>query len=239
MIESNFKKYFLLNNMRFQEQENQYMFNNIYKCQNYFNQNNYFYQFQTIYQIYNNENIFIKKKNNLRNKKHKILHTDKQKFNNENTSLNKKENNYLKNKDSSKNENKRKTSLETAISGNSFNSYSNDEKQCEEKGKVKEKEECLIYPDFQLNIKEISINNKQKKMKNKTEEGENKALIQKKEKKMVYEVNPEFENTEILRVNVKISKDKFVVFKLKRFDDVFETIKLFCEINLIDEKLLI
>ncbi len=75
-------------------------------------------------------------------------------------------------------------------------------------------------------------------MKNKTEEGENKALIQKKEKKMVYEVNPEFENTEILRVNVKISKDKFVVFKLKRFDDVFETIKLFCEINLIDEKLL-
>lgn len=53
-----------------------------------------------------------------------------------------------------------------------------------------------------------------------------------------YEGNPAFENTEILRVNVKITKDKNAVFKLKRYDDVFETIKLFCEINSVDEKLI-
>ena len=53
-----------------------------------------------------------------------------------------------------------------------------------------------------------------------------------------YKGNPQFENTEILKVNIKISKDKFATFKLKRYDDVFETIKLFCEINSVDEKLL-
>ena len=53
-----------------------------------------------------------------------------------------------------------------------------------------------------------------------------------------YEGNPEFENTVILLVNVKISKDKTAIFKLKRYDDVFETIKLFCEIYSIDEYLI-
>lgn len=43
-------------------------------------------------------------------------------------------------------------------------------------------------------------------------------------------------NTEILNVNIKISKNKNVVFKLRRFDDIFFTAKLFCEINSIDEK---
>ena len=51
-------------------------------------------------------------------------------------------------------------------------------------------------------------------------------------------INPFLENTEILRVNVKISKNKSVVFRLRRFDDLFETIKLFCEIHFIDEKLI-
>ena len=47
-----------------------------------------------------------------------------------------------------------------------------------------------------------------------------------------------FENTEILNVNVKISKDKIAVFKLRRYDDLFNTIKLFCEINSIKEDLI-
>lgn len=51
-----------------------------------------------------------------------------------------------------------------------------------------------------------------------------------------YWINPIVENTEILNVNVKISKDKSAVFKLRRFDDLFLTVKLFCEINSIDEK---
>lgn len=53
-----------------------------------------------------------------------------------------------------------------------------------------------------------------------------------------YQGNPDFENTVILNVNVKISKDKTAVFRLKRYDDLFLTIKLFCEINSIDEKLM-
>ena len=51
-------------------------------------------------------------------------------------------------------------------------------------------------------------------------------------------INPIVENTEILEVNVKIAKDKNVVFKLRRFDDLFLTVKLFCEINSISEKLM-
>ena len=59
---------------------------------------------------------------------------------------------------------------------------------------------------------------------------------EKKEEK--YIGNPAFENTVILNVNVKISKDRTAIFKLKRFDDLFLTIKLFCEINSVDEKLI-
>ena len=51
-------------------------------------------------------------------------------------------------------------------------------------------------------------------------------------------INPIIENTEILQVNVKITKDKNVIFKLRRFDDLFLTVKLFCEINSIEEKLM-
>ena len=55
---------------------------------------------------------------------------------------------------------------------------------------------------------------------------------------MIPIINPIIENTEILQVNVKISKDKNVIFKLRRFDDLFLTVKLFCEINSIEEKLM-
>lgn len=51
-------------------------------------------------------------------------------------------------------------------------------------------------------------------------------------------VNSILENTEILNVNVKISKDKNAIFKLRRFDDLFLTVKLFCEINKIEEKMM-
>jgi len=51
-------------------------------------------------------------------------------------------------------------------------------------------------------------------------------------------INPIAENTEILNVKVKISESKSAVFKLRRFDDLFLTVKLFCEINSIDEKLM-
>ena len=46
------------------------------------------------------------------------------------------------------------------------------------------------------------------------------------------------ENTEILNIKVKIEKEKYLLFKLRRFDDLFLTVKLFCEINNIEEKLM-
>jgi hypothetical protein len=51
-------------------------------------------------------------------------------------------------------------------------------------------------------------------------------------------INPIAENTEILSVKVKLSKGHIATFRLRRFDDLFLTVKLFCEINSIDEKLM-
>ena len=75
------------------------------------------------------------------------------------------------------------------------------------------------------NLKKDDFSNKE--TKNDNQEGTEK-----------YQGNPAFENTEILNVQVKIAKDRTAVFKLKRYDDLFLTIKLFCEINSVDEKLI-
>lgn len=45
------------------------------------------------------------------------------------------------------------------------------------------------------------------------------------------------ENTCILEINVKISKNKTYNFILKRFDDLFETVQIFCQINELDTNL--
>lgn len=51
-------------------------------------------------------------------------------------------------------------------------------------------------------------------------------------------VNNENENTVILEIYVKINHHETALFKLKRYDDLFLTVKLFCEINHIDETLI-
>ena len=86
---------------------------------------------------------------------------------------------------------------------------------------IKEKEKEISEDDRQ-NLKEKECENK-KEIKNETEK---------------YQGNPAFENTVILNVQVKLSKDRTEVFKLKRYDDLFLTIKLFCEINSVDEELI-
>ena len=43
-------------------------------------------------------------------------------------------------------------------------------------------------------------------------------------------LDPKKENTCILEINLKIGKDKIYSFKLKRFDDLFETVQIFCQI---------
>ena len=46
------------------------------------------------------------------------------------------------------------------------------------------------------------------------------------------------ENTDILEINVKISEKEILTFKIRRYDDMFRTVKIFCEINKLDIKLI-
>ena len=46
----------------------------------------------------------------------------------------------------------------------------------------------------------------------------------------------EKENTDILSINVKVSENESLVFKIRRYDDMFKTVKIFCEINHLDIK---
>ena len=111
---------------------------------------------------------------------------------------------------------RRKSSIDTTVSSTSYNSSSYENEENEEN-----KENDASFDLYNENISD-------------SEEKEEKT--KKSDKKEEYIVNREFENTEILRVEVKISNEKKAVFKLKRYDDIFETIKLFCEINSVDEK---
>lgn len=88
------------------------------------------------------------------------------------------------------------------------------------------------------NEKEVSEENNLAKNLNKDDFSNKETKNDNKEGTEKYQGNPIFENTEILNVQVKISKDRTAVFKLKRYDDLFLTIKLFCEINSVDDKLI-
>ena len=79
------------------------------------------------------------------------------------------------------------------------------------------------------NFQFYKYNNENKIIKNKFDENV-------KEKNQPEQINKYFENTVILNVNVKLPNNQTVIFKLRRYDDLFFTIKLFCEINSIEEK---
>ena len=88
------------------------------------------------------------------------------------------------------------------------------------------------------NEKDVSEENNLAKNLNKEDFSNKETKNDNQEGTEKYQGNPAFENTEILNVQVKIAKDRTAVFKLKRYDDLFLTIKLFCEINSVDEKLI-
>ena len=90
----------------------------------------------------------------------------------------------------------------------------------------------------QNNEKDVSEENNLAKNLNKEDFRNKETKNDNQEGTEKYQGNPAFENTEILNVQVKIAKDRTAVFKLKRYDDLFLTIKLFCEINSVDEKLI-
>jgi hypothetical protein len=70
------------------------------------------------------------------------------------------------------------------------------------------------------------------------EKNVNDSILNNKQDKIDYIGTQEFENIEVLGVKVKLTTNKKVWFRLKRYDDVFETIKVFCEINKIDDSLI-
>jgi hypothetical protein len=51
--------------------------------------------------------------------------------------------------------------------------------------------------------------------------------------------DPKKENTCILEINLKFSNNKIYNFKLNRFDDLFETVQIFCQINRLNSNLYI
>ena len=95
--------------------------------------------------------------------------------------------------------------------------------------KEKEKEKDVLTEETIYIIENNENKNNKKILKNKFDENIETEVC-------LPPVNKYLENTEILKVNVKLSKNETIIFKLRRFDDLFLTIKLFCEINSIDEK---
>lgn len=125
-------------------------------------------------------------------------------------------------------------SIDTDISSNSINSSPKDGN---EKKDFSKKTNNLLTNFSNLNAYNINEIKKSQKIENENETKKNNSISLNKETEE-FKGNPIYENTEILRVSVKISNNNAVFFKIKRYDDVFETIKLFCEINGINEKLI-
>ena len=237
MNKNNLIKYALINNIYFMHQMKLSMLNtNNY--QNFINQGNIpnlfspnYYAKNYKYKTHNRRNI-IPYNNNIQTSsfiQNRIKFTN---FNCNNHPLNNVQNfsekiNFIKiNK-------RRKSSLDTT--NTNFKSSSNEEEENDRKEEIEDlPSKNNKEPNIILIPKRNEINSENKIINKTINENKNNNMMKKEE----YEGNPIFENIEILRVNVKISKNKFAVFKLKRYDDIFETIKLFCEINLVDEKLI-
>ena len=119
-----------------------------------------------------------------------------------------------------------------------FSDTEADDKDKIENDKKKEENEKLgkigVQEGKKFENEKIFFENEKFKKKIGKNINENKVSYKKKE----YMGNPALENIKNLRDNVKLEEGKNAVFKLKRYDDVFETIKLFCEINSIEEKLI-
>ena len=246
MMCNNMANYSLMNNMHFMNQMNNGIFYKTY--------NNQFYNNSKAYNIYNfsqNNNMMnfrnFKKKRDLfinqSNANNKTQYIRKEIINDESkeNNINDNDENIYLRINKIKMAYHKKNSV-NAICDCSFNSSTSDEEHedsFEEKDLIEFKTEKSKKRRLSntSGVSTCPSNSSNQSFKTKFEEKKlNKNLV--KNDNDDYKGNPQYENTEILKVNVKISKDKFATFKLKRYDDVFETIKLFCEINSVDEKLI-
>ena len=246
MMCNNMANYSLMNNMHFMNQMNNGIFYKTY--------NNQFYNNSKAYNIYNfsqNNNMMnfrnFKKKRDLflnqSNANNKTQYIRKEIINDENkeNNINDNDENIYLRINKIKMAYHKKNSV-NAICDCSFNSSTSDEEHedsFEEKDLIEFKTEKSKKRRLSntSGVSTCPSDENSQSFKTKFEKQKlNENLV--KNDNDDYKGNPQYENTEILKVNVKISKDKFATFKLKRYDDVFETIKLFCEINSVDEKLI-
>jgi hypothetical protein len=235
-----------MNNMHFMNQMNNGIFYKTYNNQFYNNSKTY-----NIYNFHQNNNMMnfrnFKKKRDLflnqSNANNKTQYIRKEIINDESkeNNINDNDENIYLRINKIKMAYHKKNSV-NAICDCSFNSSTSDEEHedsFEEKDLIEFKTEKSKKRRLSntSGVSTCPSNSSNQSFKTKFEEKKlNKNLV--KNDNDDYKGNPQYENTEILKVNVKISKDKFATFKLKRYDDVFETIKLFCEINSVDEKLI-
>ena len=242
---NNMPNYSLMNNMYYMNQMNNGIFYKAYNNQFYNNSNTY-----NIYNFHQNNmmnfqnfrkkrDLFLNQSNT--NKKNKFIKKEKINDESKENDINDKEENIYLRINKIKMTFQKKNSV-NAIYDSSFNSSTSDEEHedsFEEKDSIEFKEERNKKRRLSntSGVSTCSSCESSQSSKTKFEEQKlNENLV--KNDNDEYKGNPQYENTEILKVNVKISKDKFATFKLKRYDDVFETIKLFCEINSVDEKLI-
>ena len=245
MMCNNMPNYSLMNNMYYMNQMNNGIFYKAYNNQFYNNSNTY-----NIYNFHQNNMMnfqnFRKKRDlflNQSNANNKTQYIRKEIINDENkeNNINDNDENIYLRINKIKMAYHKKNSV-NAICDCSFNSSTSDEEHedsFEEKDLIEFKTEKSKKRRLSntSGVSTCPSNSSNQSFKTKFEAKKlNKNLV--KNDNDDYKGNPQYENTEILKVNVKISKDKFATFKLKRYDDVFETIKLFCEINSVDEKLI-
>ena len=161
----------------------------------------------------NNELIITKNKEINNCKEFKLL--------NENELINNKQYNNIINKDIDNINN----IILNGFKNLNLNSNSNSENNMNKKRQKNQKKKTQLLPEMKKSFSE-NLNEPYNKFNSVNSELN------------TQNINPLLENTEILNIRVKIKKDKYAVFKLRRFDDLFLTVKLFCEINLIEDKLI-
>jgi hypothetical protein len=223
---NNMQRQELINHYNFRREKYQNKYYDRFYNLNYFKQRNDIYQNK--YMMNKNYNYSIRGNLSINNIKNSYLNSElnQKQGNDSNISSLKKEKNIYKKINILKRNHRRKASIDTIVSTSSFISSSSYKKE-----EFKNEEEVEEEKDGQINDFSSNSFDDNKDLKKNADNKIN-------DKNGIYKGNSAFENTEILRVNVKISKDKNAIFRIKRFDDVFETIKLFCEINSIDEKLI-
>lgn len=228
--------------------------NNIYQYmnQNYYQNNNSVHQYQP-------NNYFYQKNfknNNFKSQKYNNRHYNKYSKNEEQINCEEKliqERKSSLDTNSTDNENKETFLKEEKEFNNKFNDFNEQKKEANLKN---EKNEDIILKNNKNqkedDFEELYLAPKSRRFSKKSNNSDtsnctistlpcseidkNEAGVS--ETFLNHTVNPKTENTVILNVKVKIAKDKYAYFMLKRFDDIFTTITYFCEINNLNEKLI-